>query len=160
MADKNIFQRIIDREIPADIVYEDDLCLAFRDIHPQAPTHLIVIPKKAIHSAAEITAEDASLVGHLFVAMQQAAAAAGRRGETRDGCGRWLCLFSYPSQAGCGGCIPVPAQPSPCHKGDRHRFRHRAAMVIQALWCRKRSQSPPACRNGNAPAAGGLLALP
>ena len=64
-----IFQKIIDREIPAQIVYEDDLCLAFRDTRPQAPVHLLVIPKKEIPSAAEITAADESLVGHLFVVM-------------------------------------------------------------------------------------------
>ncbi len=77
MAEKTIFQRIIDREIPAEIVYEDDLCLAFRDIHPAAPVHLIVIPKKAIRSAAEIAGEDAGLVGHLFAAMAQIAAQMG-----------------------------------------------------------------------------------
>ena len=50
MPDKTIFKKIIDREIPAKIVYEDDLCLAFEDINPRAPTHLIVIPKKEIVS--------------------------------------------------------------------------------------------------------------
>ena len=48
MAEKTIFKKIIDKEIPADIVYEDDRCLAFRDIAPQAPTHIIVIPKKEL----------------------------------------------------------------------------------------------------------------
>ena len=62
-----IFKKIIDKEIPADIVYEDDLCLAFKDINAQAPVHILVIPKKEIPSIAEITAEDQSLVGHLFV---------------------------------------------------------------------------------------------
>ncbi len=60
-----IFQKIIDRQIPADIVYEDELCLAFRDISPQAPTHVLVIPKRAIASLASLEAEDAPLLGHL-----------------------------------------------------------------------------------------------
>ena len=48
MSEKTLFKRIIDREIPAKIVFEDDRCLAFEDIHPQAPVHLLVIPKKEI----------------------------------------------------------------------------------------------------------------
>ena len=48
--EKTIFKKIIDKEIPADIVHEDELCLAFRDISPQAPTHFLVIPKKEIES--------------------------------------------------------------------------------------------------------------
>jgi histidine triad (HIT) family protein len=66
MAEKTIFKRIIDGEIPAKIVYQDDQCLAFHDIAPQAPTHLIVIPKKEIPSIREIADEDAALVGHLL----------------------------------------------------------------------------------------------
>jgi len=69
MNGKTIFKRIIDREIPAEIVYEDDECLAFRDVHPQAPTHLLVIPKKEIRSVDELTDADESLVGHLFLVM-------------------------------------------------------------------------------------------
>ena len=72
-----IFRKIIDREIPADIVYEDDLCLAFRDIHPQAPTHILVIPKQEISAASEIGTADAALVGHLFVVMAKIAAKEG-----------------------------------------------------------------------------------
>ena len=53
--EKSIFKRIIDREIPADIVYEDALCLAFKDANPQAPTHLLIIPKKEIKSKKEKT---------------------------------------------------------------------------------------------------------
>ena len=60
-----IFQKIIDREIPADIVYEDDRCLAFRDINPGAPTHVLVIPKKAIDRIENMAEEDEALVGHL-----------------------------------------------------------------------------------------------
>ena len=72
-----IFQKIIDREIPAQIVYEDDLCLAFRDVRPQAPVHVLVIPKKEIPSVNEITPDDESLVGHLFVVMAKLAAQLG-----------------------------------------------------------------------------------
>jgi histidine triad (HIT) family protein len=61
-----IFQKIIDRQIPADIVYEDDRCLAFRDVKPQAPTHVLVIPKKAIASVEEIADDDAELIAHLW----------------------------------------------------------------------------------------------
>ena len=62
-----IFKKIIDREIPADIVYEDDLCIAFRDIDPKAPTHILVIPKKEIPSMADVTDDDKELIGHLYV---------------------------------------------------------------------------------------------
>lgn len=62
-----IFKRIIDREIPADIVYEDDLCLAFRDVTPQAPVHVLVIPKQEIASVDAIGEEDAALLGHIWV---------------------------------------------------------------------------------------------
>lgn len=68
-----IFKRIIDKEIPADIVYEDDLCLAFRDVNPQAPTHVLVIPKKEIESLAQVEEDDAALMGHLFVTVRKVA---------------------------------------------------------------------------------------
>jgi histidine triad (HIT) family protein len=61
-----IFKRIIDGEIPADKVYEDDRCLAFRDIAPQAPTHVLVIPKKEIASVDALEGGDAELVGHMW----------------------------------------------------------------------------------------------
>ncbi len=67
MTEKTLFQKIADREIPADIVYEDEQCLAIRDIHPQAPTHLLIIPRKVIRSLEELLETDASLIGHLFV---------------------------------------------------------------------------------------------
>jgi histidine triad (HIT) family protein len=63
-----IFGKIIRREIPADIVYEDDLCLAFRDINPQAPTHVLIIPKKEIPCLADAEAADEALLGHLLLA--------------------------------------------------------------------------------------------
>ena len=77
MTAKTLFTRIIDREIPADVVYEDDRCLAFRDIHPAAPTHVLVVPKKPIASLDELGEEDEQLVGHLFVAMRTIAAQQG-----------------------------------------------------------------------------------
>lgn len=77
MAEKTVFKRIIDREIPAAIVYEDDLCLAFRDIRPQAPAHVVVIPKKEIPTLNDVTPEDKSLIGHMFAAMPKIAAQLG-----------------------------------------------------------------------------------
>jgi histidine triad (HIT) family protein len=69
----SIFTRIINREIPADIIHEDDRCLAFRDINPQAPTHVLIIPKQEIRSVDVISAGDKELIGHLlFVAAQVA----------------------------------------------------------------------------------------
>ena len=64
---KTLFERIIAREIPATIVYEDDVVLAFRDIKPQAPTHVLIIPKKPIPRIAEATAEDKATLGHLML---------------------------------------------------------------------------------------------
>lgn len=61
-----IFKRIIDREIPATIVYEDDRCLAFRDVAPQAPTHVLVIPKREIASIEALADDDAELMAHLW----------------------------------------------------------------------------------------------
>ena len=72
MAD-TIFQKIIDREIPADIVYEDDQCLAFRDVSPQAPTHVLVIPKKPIESIDQLAEEDSALLGHLWLVIRNLA---------------------------------------------------------------------------------------
>ncbi|MFW5824625.1 MAG: histidine triad nucleotide-binding protein [Marinobacter sp.] len=63
---ETIFTKIINREIPADIVYEDDISLAFRDINPQAPVHLLIIPKKEIATINDIRKEDRELVGHLY----------------------------------------------------------------------------------------------
>ncbi|MEC7985898.1 MAG: histidine triad nucleotide-binding protein [Myxococcota bacterium] len=62
-----IFQKIIDKEIPADIVYEDDHVLAFRDIQPQAPVHILIIPKKAIVNMATATEDDETLLGKLML---------------------------------------------------------------------------------------------
>ena len=64
---ETIFSKIIKREIPADIVYEDDICLAFHDINPQAPTHILLIPKKPIPRLADSTGEDQEMLGHLLL---------------------------------------------------------------------------------------------
>ena len=62
-----IFQKIIDRELPADIIYEDEQSLVFRDINPVAPTHLLIIPKKQIEKISDANDEDQGLLGHLFL---------------------------------------------------------------------------------------------
>ena len=73
-----LFSKIINREIPADIVYEDSLCLAFKDIHPQAPVHILIVPKKEIPSLADIApAEDRELLGHLLSVVPEIAAQLG-----------------------------------------------------------------------------------
>lgn len=83
MSDKTIFKRIIDGEIPANIVYEDELCLAFHDIAPQAPVHVLVIPRKEIRSLDELTDEDKELVGHLMLVVQKIADQLGVAGGYR-----------------------------------------------------------------------------
>lgn len=64
---KTVFEKIVAREIPANIVYEDEWVLAFRDIRPQAPTHVLVIPKKPIPRIAEAKPEDQQVLGHLML---------------------------------------------------------------------------------------------
>jgi histidine triad (HIT) family protein len=64
---KTIFQKIIDREIPARIEYEDDRCIAFHDIDPQAPVHLLIVPKKLIPRLADASGQDEPVLGHLLV---------------------------------------------------------------------------------------------
>ena len=71
--EETIFSKIIAREIPADIVYEDDLVMAFRDINPQAPTHILIIPRKVIPTVSDIAPGDEALVGHLFTVAAQIA---------------------------------------------------------------------------------------
>jgi histidine triad (HIT) family protein len=71
--EKTIFEKIIDREIPADIVYEDDRCLAFRDINPQAPTHILLIPKKPIPTLNDLGEPDRDLAGHLLMTVPRVA---------------------------------------------------------------------------------------
>lgn len=73
MTEKTIFKRIIDGEIDADVVHEDEHCLAFRDVSPQAPTHVLVIPKKEIVSVAKIADEDQELIGHIYLVIRDIA---------------------------------------------------------------------------------------
>lgn len=77
-----LFTRIINREIPADIVYEDDRAIAFNDIDPQAPIHMLIVPKKEIPTINDISEEDEALVGHLY---RIAAQLAHEKGIAEDG---------------------------------------------------------------------------
>lgn len=74
---ETIFSKIIRKEIPAHIVYEDDLALAFTDVNPQAPVHILIIPKKPIVNLATAETEDQALLGHLLLIVQKVAAQAG-----------------------------------------------------------------------------------
>lgn len=85
-----IFSKIIRKEIPADLVHEDDQCIAFRDINPQAPTHILIIPRKEIRNIDEMADEDAPLLGHLLrvardVAREQGLAEGGYRLVVNNG---------------------------------------------------------------------------
>lgn len=79
---KTLFQRIIDREIPAKIAHEDESCVAIHDIHPQAPVHVLVIPKKPLARLGAAATEDESLLGHLLLT---AAAVARQLGLAEGG---------------------------------------------------------------------------
>ncbi len=70
---ETIFSKIIRKEIPANIVHEDEICLAFHDVAPQAPVHVLVIPKKPIVSLEQLEQEDAALLGHLWLTIQRVA---------------------------------------------------------------------------------------
>src|SRR4029078_6558770 len=72
-----LFENIIAREIPAQIIYEDSQCLAFRDIGPQAPTHFLVVPKKLLPRVGEATVADKALLGHLIYTAAQVAKCEG-----------------------------------------------------------------------------------
>src|SRR5258708_26894794 len=91
---KTLFEKIIAREIPAGIVCEDDLVLAFRDIKPQAPTHVLIVPKKPIPRIAEATPEDHKILGHLLL---KAAEVAKSLDLTRSG---FRLVFNNGSDAG------------------------------------------------------------
>ncbi|MBG6026896.1 MULTISPECIES: purine nucleoside phosphoramidase [Proteus] len=82
MAEETIFSKIIRGEIPANIVFQDDTVTAFRDISPQAPTHILIIPNKLIPTVNDVTAEDEQVLGHLFVV---AAKIAQQEGIAEDG---------------------------------------------------------------------------
>lgn len=94
MAEPTIFDKIIAKEIPADILYEDDNVLAFKDINPQAPIHFLVIPKKQIVTANDITEENAETVGLLYVA---AAKIATKLGFANDG---YRCVMNCNQHGG------------------------------------------------------------
>jgi histidine triad (HIT) family protein len=85
-----IFQRIIDKEIPAKIVHEDDLCLAFHDVAPQAPTHVLVIPKKPLANLAAAGDADQALLGHMLLTAKKVAEQLGLSNGYRTviNCGR------------------------------------------------------------------------
>ncbi len=74
---KTIFAKIIDREIPARIVHEDDLCVAFHDVAPRAPMHILVVPKKPITMLGEASSDDQALLGHLMLTAAGIAKAQG-----------------------------------------------------------------------------------
>ena len=73
MSSPSIFSKIIRRELPATFLYEDDLCVVIKDIHPVAPVHLLVIPKKEIPTLADVTEADEALLGHLLLVASKAA---------------------------------------------------------------------------------------
>ena len=83
MSGKNIFQRIIDKEIPARIVYEDEFCLAFHDVNPQAPTHVLLIPKRDIKSLDDMGVDDQMVLGHLLLIARKVAEQLGLSGGYR-----------------------------------------------------------------------------
>ena len=106
---KTLFEKIISREIPAAIVYEDDLVVAFRDIRPQAPTHVLIVPRKPIPRLAEATPEDHQVLGHLLL---KAAEVANKLGLTQSG---YRLVFNNGPDA--GEAVP----PLHCHiLGGRH----------------------------------------
>jgi histidine triad (HIT) family protein len=74
---KTLFERIAGREVPADIVYEDDLVVAFRDIKPAAPVHVLIVPKQPIPRIAEAAPDDHKVLGHLLLKAAQVAAELG-----------------------------------------------------------------------------------
>lgn len=73
MAEETIFSKIINKEIPADLLYQDDLVTAFRDINPRAPSHILIIPNKLIPTANDVEAEDEAMMGRLFTVARKLA---------------------------------------------------------------------------------------
>ncbi len=82
MTEDTPFSKIVKREIPADIVFQDERVTAFRDINPQAPTHILIVPNKIIPTVNDISAEDEGVLGHLFVVARQLAQ---QEGVAEDG---------------------------------------------------------------------------
>ena len=99
MAEKTIFKKIIDKEIPAKVVHEDDLCLAFHDVSPQAPTHVLIIPKTtSLKSLDDVDESNQALIGHIFVVIQRLAR---ELGLAEDG-------YRVVSNCGENACQTVP----------------------------------------------------
>lgn len=71
--EKTIFQKIIDKEIPANVVYEDELCIAFHDVNPQAPVHVLIVPKHPLERLVDAKESDQSLIGHLMLTVNRVA---------------------------------------------------------------------------------------
>lgn len=89
---KTLFEKIMDREIPGDFVHEDARCIAIRDIRPQAPAHVLVIPRKVITTLNDVEPEDAELIGHLFLVAQEVMRKLGHRD--------WRAVFNCGEGAG------------------------------------------------------------
>ncbi len=83
MSEKTLFQRIENREIPSEMLYEDEECFVIRDINPKAPTHFLVIPRKPVASLDDLGEDDVSLVGHLVLVAKEVAAKEGLSGGYR-----------------------------------------------------------------------------
>ena len=92
MTSNTIFGRILRGDLPCDEVYSDDLCLAFRDVHPQAPVHILVIPRQPIISLTEAGSEDGALLGHLLLVAAQVA--------RQEGLVAWRTVINNGSDAG------------------------------------------------------------
>tara|TARA_Y100000996_G_scaffold347827_1_gene286276 strand:+ start:1422 stop:1766 length:345 start_codon:yes stop_codon:yes gene_type:complete len=71
MTEKTLFEKIIDREIPSKIIYEDDFCIAIEDINPQAPVHVLLIPKKPIKKFSDFQKKDKDLIAHIFLKVNE-----------------------------------------------------------------------------------------
>lgn len=91
-----LFEKIIACEIPADIVHEDDLCIAFKDIDPQAPIHILIVPKKPIPRVGEADEEDKAVLGHLLFVSRKIAEDAGALAEG----GGYRLVMNHGKQAG------------------------------------------------------------
>lgn len=89
---RNLFEKIIQREIPADIVYEDDRCLSFHDVNPQAPIHVLIIPKQFIERISSTEQKDESILGHLLLVSQKIA--------EKLGCKDYRLVINNGEQAG------------------------------------------------------------
>lgn len=90
--EKSLFTKIIEREIPADFVHEDDICVVIKDINPKAPIHYLVIPRKPIHGIQELTEEDRGLVDHMIFTAKDIA--------EKEGCEGYRLQFNVGEKGG------------------------------------------------------------